>query len=456
MQSIRHSLAAKVFLWVFCALGLCSLLVYGMVMAAIPRQYAVLTNSQATRAFQTLTDEISGMEPDTAGKAIHAYCARYRAAALLTTGDTSVSYGGDMGSGDLQSTLSLCANVQLADHEESSVLTAIVAASETGEITLAFVRILPAALALILLASALSAWVCSRLLAAPVLKISGVSKRMAQMDMTWRCEVNRSDELGVLADSLNTLSERLSQAMSQLESANAQLRREISATQALEKQRRDFFAAASHELKTPLTILQGQLESMALGIGDYKHHEKYLPQALETVESMETLVREILTISRMEAGLARESFTQEYLAPLLRDAVAEFAPLAQEKQIFLAADHLCEQTQASINPPLFRKAISNLLSNAVRYTPPGERIEVTLTGDALTITNTGATISPEELPTLFAPFTRVDKSRNRTSGGSGLGLYIVKTVLDLHGFKYTIGNVTNAVSFTIHLHQNEI
>lgn len=456
MQRIRHSLAAKVFLWVFCALGLCSLLVYGMVMAAIPRQYAVLTNSQATQAFQTLTDEINGMAPDAAGKAIHAYCTRYRAAALLTTGDSSVSYGSEMGGGELQSTLSLCANVQLFGHEEGSVLTAIVSASETGEITLAFVRILPAALALILLASALSAWMCSRLLAAPVLKISGVSRRMAQMDMTWRYEVNRSDELGVLAESLNTLSEGLSRAMRQLEGANAQLRREISATQALEKQRRDFFAAASHELKTPLTILRGQLESMALGIGDYKHHEKYLPQALATVESMETLVREILTISRMEAGWTQESFALTRLAPLLQDCLAGFAPLAQEKRISIEAAHLCDHAQASINPPLFRKAVSNLFSNAVRYTPPGERIEVTLTDTALTITNTGATIAEEELPTLFAPFTRVDKSRNRLSGGSGLGLYIVKTVLDLHGFGYAIENTANAVCFTIHLHQNEI
>lgn len=133
-----------------------------------------------------------------------------------------------------------------------------------------FLKILPLVIALILLISALSAWFCSRLIVSPVLNISSVSKRMAQMDMTWHCETGRTDELGTLADSLNTLSTRLAQAMGELETANAQLREDIAAARTLEKQRRDFFAAASHELKTPITILKGQLENMALGIGDYK------------------------------------------------------------------------------------------------------------------------------------------------------------------------------------------
>ena len=112
------------------------------------------------------------------------------------------------------------------------------------------------------------------MLVRPVLEISRISKRMAHLDMTWDCKVNRTDELGVLANSLNTMAKRLDTAMKELESANEQLKDDMEHITELSRQRRDFFAAASHELKTPITILKGQIESMILGIGKYKDTEK--------------------------------------------------------------------------------------------------------------------------------------------------------------------------------------
>ncbi len=171
---------------------------------------------------------------------------------------------------------------------------------------MAFLELLPLLLLLIVLLASLGAFLCSRVLARPVLEISRVAQRMARLDMTWECSVTRGDELGVLAKSLNTMARRLEAAMGELERANQQLRGDMEQLTQLSRQRRDFFAAASHELKTPITIVKGQIESMLLGIGKYKDTGKILPETLREVENMERLVGEILAISKMEMdGLAR-------------------------------------------------------------------------------------------------------------------------------------------------------
>lgn len=418
-------------------------------MVLLPRQYTALSDNRIAQDFELLTSVLDGTDYETASGKIYSFCIQNHTTAMLATGDKTVLFGGSMEAAE--NTTSVSALVQFSDVSESSILTVLSSASTAQEITRTFFKLLPLVAVLSLLISALSAWLCSRVIVRPVLHISSVAKRMAQLDMTWRCDVGRADELGILAESLNTLSQRLGQAMGALEAANAQLKADIAASQALEKQRRDFFAAASHELKTPVTILKGQLESMALGIGDYRNHKKYLPQALAAAERIEGLILEVLAIAKMEAGIPETSFTEAPLAPILRACGAEMEALAREKQIAIDMRQVSDTVSARIHSQLFPKAVSNLLSNAVRYSPPGQRVAVSLDQDALTVENTGASIAEEDLPSLFAPFYRVDKSRNRQSGGSGLGLYLVKTILDLHGFGCTIENVPNAVRVTVKL-----
>ena len=104
---------------------------------------------------------------------------------------------------------------------------------------------------------------------------------------------------------------------------------------------------------------------------------------------------------------------------------------------------------------LFEKVISNVLSNAILYSPEGETVTVTLTEKILTVENSGVQIPEGKMPDLFAPLTRVEESRNKQSGGSGLGLYIVKTILDLHALPYQIQNTERGVCFTIRFHRNQ-
>lgn len=449
MRRMKNSLAVKVFVWVACALMVCSLLVYGIVMVTIPQQYTAFANNRVEQETGKLVKELDGMDYASANKKIYNFCIRNHVAAMLTTGARSEMFGEDAGTEEAENTYSISIVLRFSDLGEDSVLTVVASASTADEITGAFLKLLPLLIVIILLISLLSAWLCSRLIAAPVLQICNVSKRMAQMDMTWHCETERTDELGILADSLNTLAGRLTQTMGELEETNAWLREEVALSRMLEKQRRDFFAAASHELKTPITVLKGQLESMMLGIGDYKNYEKYFPQTLDTVESMEQLIREILMISKMESGIPEESFTNEVIGDILQVCAAAIEPLAEEKQISIAVRLPKEKIRMCVNRRLFQKAVSNILSNAVRYSPAGQHIVITLTEKVLTVENTGTSIDGEELSSLFAPFYRSDKSRNRKSGGSGLGLYIVKTILELHDLDCKIENGENSVVFSI-------
>lgn len=236
--------------------------------------------------------------------------------------------------------------------------------------------------------------------------------------------------------------------MKELEHANQKLREDMEHITELARQRRDFFAAASHELKTPITILKGQIESMILGIGKYKDTEGVLPETLKEVENMERLVKEILTISKIEMyGLVGKTEAVS-LTDVLIKVTETLSPLTKERQTTV---HLQTAENVTVfgNASLLEKAIHNILSNAIRHSPKSAEVFVHLTPSALTVANTGISIPEEDLSVLFTPFYRVEKSRNKSTGGSGLGLYLVKTILELHGFLYQLNNTETGVMFTV-------
>ena len=269
---------------------------------------------------------------------------------------------------------------------------------------------------------------------------------MAGLDMSWEYGLDRTDELGTLARSLKSMSQRLDAALHSLEDANRHLTADMEHITALSKQRRDFFAAASHELKTPITILKGQVESMLLGIGRYKDTRAVLPETLREVEHMERLVGEILSVTRLEMdGLAGRSEPVS-LCDTLRSVVDALRPLAEEKGIALTLDASRDVTVTG-SAALMERALHNVIGNAIRYSPAGASVSAVLTGRLLSVTNTGVTIPEEDLADIFTPFRRVDKSRSRSGGGSGLGLYIVHTILDLHVLNYGLENGDDAVIF---------
>ena len=425
VKTIRNSLSAKVFLWIAGLLILCSLLIYGMVMIFLPQSYTVVASSRVESEIQQLTETLSRADFADSGEILNQFSRENQALVVLTGAGDSQSFGSVV-SGDHENILTTSLEITFADRTDTYTLSITAPVSAGRELTVALLKMFPFLLLLILLISALG----------------------AHLDMTWDCKVNRTDELGVLANSLNMMAKRLDIAMKELESANEQLKDDMEHITKLSRQRRDFFAAASHELKTPITILKGQIESMILGIGKYKDTGKVLPETLKEVENMEKLVKEILTISKIEMdGLAGKAEPMS-LPDTLTKVTEALLPLAQERQITVHSQ-LAEDVTVSGNVSLLEKAIHNILSNAIRHSPEGAEVFIHLTPSNLTVTNTGTTIPEEDLTVLFTPFYRVEKSRNKSTGGSGLGLYLVKTILELHGFQYRVENTETGVVFTV-------
>ena len=308
-------------------------------------------------------------------------------------------------------------------------------------------------LALALLAfSLLCAFGYSRYITRPIVRLNGIAGRMAELDLQWVCGERRRDEIGQLGRSLDKMARRLSAALTDLETANQALRGEVARERELDRQRMAFFSAASHELKTPVTILKGQLAGMLEGVGVYQDRDKYLLRSLQTTGRMERLIGEMLSISRMESGSAAVRQEPVDLSALMAQQLALDRELLEQRGQQLVSA-LTPGITVPADASLLGKAVGNLLSNASRYSPEGAEIRVwcgRLEGrPALSVENTGARVSGDALPHLFEAFYREEGSRNRSTGGSGLGLYLVKMILDRHGAVCSIENTEEGVKATV-------
>ncbi len=325
-------------------------------------------------------------------------------------------------------------------------------AGELAELKAAFLRVLPVLACAVLGASFLASWLYSYIITKPVLKISRISQEMSELKLDWQLGSPRPDELGKLEGSLHFLSQKLAAAISDLQSANEKLTEDIAHEKALEQARLDFFSAVSHELKTPITIIKGQLEGMLLGVGVYKDHGKYLARALEVANMLERMVQELLTVSRLETSQGSGDRAERFdCVKLVQGYLGSQEDLAAQKGLEVHCS-LPEEVFISGNQLLIEKVFSNLIGNAVKYTPQGGEIFLSACEKQgkyeFSVENTGAHIPEESFPKLFDAFYRVEQSRNRSTGGSGLGLYIVQKVLAQHGSVCTVENTEKGVRFS--------
>ncbi|WP_241426654.1 sensor histidine kinase [Dysosmobacter acutus] len=332
---------------------------------------------------------------------------------------------------------------------ELTVVASLVGVNQTLE---AIGRVMPYLMVLVLTISLLGALFYSRYITRPIVRLSGISQRMAGLDFSWKCGEKRGDEIGILGRNLDELSERLSGALSELKEANASLQEDIDRQRETERQRTAFFAAASHELKTPITILKGQISGMLGKVDVYQDRDKYLARALTVTGRMEALIQEMLTVSRMEKadGLVRREAVD--LSDLVRQQTEQAEDLAVQREQTLSMD-LAPGLTVEGDGTLLRLAVSNLLTNALTYSPPGASTRVRLQAEErgvhLSMENSGVQIPEHALPHLCEAFYRVEESRNRETGGSGLGLYLVKMIAERHHASFAICNTESGVKADI-------
>jgi two-component system, OmpR family, phosphate regulon sensor histidine kinase PhoR len=226
------------------------------------------------------------------------------------------------------------------------------------------------------------------------------------------------------------------------------LTRDVTAVQLAETMRRDFVANVSHEIRTPLTVLSGFVETMQCIPLDDAERERYLGMMSQQAQRMQTLVSDLLTLSRLEGspapGPGEWILNQELLSHVIQEARGLSQAIAQPPHAIVASEASTFWVSGAKTELL--SAMSNLLSNAVRYTPGGGRIEAgwRLRDDGFVeffVKDTGPGIAAEHLPRLTERFYRVDRSRSRETGGTGLGLAIVKHVAQRHGGQVEVQSV---------------
>lgn len=351
------------------------------------------------------------------------------------------------------SVMSVTDTFSFKEENNSYKLTVATPLQPIDEATKVILMFFPYMLIVIIVISTLGAFIYSRLIAKPLIRLNKTAKKMAELDFSTKSKINTNDELGELSESLNDLSENLKRNIDELQQANLHLKDDIQKDRDQEEKRREFIATISHELKSPITAVSGQLEGMIYGIGNYKDRDKYLRQSHQIMKEMEKLVFEILDISQLESFQFTPNLQKLNLSALVQKNLESFHYFRNEENIKF--DTLIEPDLfIEADEKLITKAVANVISNAVKYCEVAGTVTTTLqradaTHISLTISNSGSYIEESLLAKIFEPFYRVEKSRNRKTGGSGLGLFIVKKILDMHHVQYSITNVPNRVLFTI-------
>jgi len=299
--------------------------------------------------------------------------------------------------------------------------------------------------------SLIVAYLFSSSISNPIVQLTSKAKKLEQLDLADTYEITRADEIGILATHLNQMATKLDATLTDLQVANSKLQADINFKQQQEQQRTQLFTALSHELKTPLVILKGELEGMIKNIGAYSDRETYLKKSYKTAETMELLIQEILLVSRLESNEIKLKQTSLNMSELINETCQNYEGLANLKNVSLL--YYCEDDLMVLADKFqIQNAISNIVNNAIFHSMVHSVVWIELNEEdgkgVLTVKNKGE-ISEQDLPHLFEPFYRLDKSRNRHSGGSGLGLFIVKSILELHQYEYKLANEEEFVVFTV-------
>jgi heavy metal sensor kinase len=250
----------------------------------------------------------------------------------------------------------------------------------------------------------------------PVERMAAKAEAITQHNLSERLPVVRSgDELERLSVSLNHMISRLEDAI---------------------HGSKQFVADASHELRTPLTVMRGELESLAQDTQLAGETRERLGSVLEEVERLAEIVESLFALSRLDAGEAHAEWLRFDLAELAASTAEQMSLLAEDKHVSVECDSARDVTVEGDRARL-KQVIVNLLDNAIKYTPSGGRVRLSVRREAgfaiLDVSDDGVGIPAEALPHVFKRFYRVDGSRSREQGGAGLGLAIVKSICTAHG-----------------------
>lgn len=308
----------------------------------------------------------------------------------------------------------------------------------------------------VILAGSILIYFITRHITMPIKRLSELSEKMSNLDFDARYETSRrsTEEIDTLGNSMNVLSERLKTTIGELKEANAQLKKDIDEKVQIDEMRKEFIANVSHELKTPIALIQGYAEGLVEGMAeDKENRDYYCGVIMDEAGKMNRMVRQLLTLTALEFGGERLSVERFDLTELIASVISSSGVLLKQNELTVDFDGK-EPVYVMGDEFKIEEVITNYLTNAIHHVGGGEkkiqiRIDHRRDGKEVCVEvfNTGNPIPDEALPNLWTKFYKVDKARTREYGGSGIGLSIVKAIMEMHHKACGVKNHENGVEF---------
>ena len=293
----------------------------------------------------------------------------------------------------------------------------------------------------------------------PIYQLSEISKRMSRLDFSARYTGSKHDEIGDLGNNMNEMSSQLERTILQLTLANRRLQEDIEEKEQVDEMRKDFISNVSHELKTPIALIRGYAEGLKELSPDEKESMEYYTDVIQDeAEKMDRMVKKLTTLNQLEfgnEGLEIEAFD---IMEMIRSIVSASSRQIEERKADVRIEGP-DSLMLSGDPFKIEEVLNNYYSNAFNHlAAPGLIrifVEEMAASARISVFNTGEPIPEESLSKVFIKFYKVDKARTRAYGGSGIGLSIVKAIMDAHKKECGVYNTENGVVFWFELDKAE-
>ena len=295
----------------------------------------------------------------------------------------------------------------------------------------------------------------------PILELNDIAKRMAKLDFSKKYQENGAeDEINNLGKSINEMSRKLETTIKQLRTSNTELERDIEEKSKIDEMRRTFISDVSHELKTPIALIQGYSEGLIENVNSDEENRKFYAEVIQDeANKMDKLVKELLELMKLEYGGRKFNNTNFNIVELVNEVIRKSKVMLEENKIKVKFENE-EEHYVYADEFYMEQILTNYFTNAIKNADEIEKekyIEIKIEEKESTVRisvfNTGKNISEENLNKIWKRFYKEDSSRNREAGGSGIGLSLVKAIMDNYKNKYGVINKYNGVEFYFELNK---
>jgi len=310
---------------------------------------------------------------------------------------------------------------------------------------------------IMLILGSITTWYFSKRIANPILELANLSQKMADLDFNAKYMSGGENEIGVLGRNFNAMSEKLESTISELKRANYELEKDIRKKEEIETMRTEFIGNVSHELKTPIALIQGYAEGLKEGVSDDPESRAfYCDVIMDEATKMNHMVKNLLTLNQLELGDEEVVFERFDVIEMMEGVIQSSEILIQQKN---ADVRLCAEKPTYVWSDEWKveQVFRNYFSNALNHLDGEHVIDVQVTKNVendtvrISVFNTGKQIPEEDIDQIWNKFYKVDKARTREYGGNGIGLSIVKAIMESFHKEYGVKNYNNGVQFWFEL-----